>query len=118
MHSIIFALILLTVAAPASADIQVESAAWKSDQALVFLHRSANMVAPENTAPAFEAAVRQGADGVETDIRRTRDGVMVIYHDDWVLRQRGPTGKIEEMTLAETQTLDVGERFGPRWRHA
>ncbi len=89
---------------------------WKSDSALVFLHRSAGMVAPENTVPAFEAAVRQGADGVETDIRRTRDGVLVIYHDDWVLRQRGPSGKIEDMTLAETQKLDVGERFGPQWR--
>jgi len=89
---------------------------WKSDSALVFLHRSAGLVAPENTVPAFEAAVRQGADGVETDIRRTLDGVLVIYHDDWLLRQRGPSGKIEEMTLAETQKLDVGERFGPQWR--
>lgn len=93
-----------------------QSVAWKSDQALVFLHRSAGMVAPENTIPAFEAAVRQGADGIETDIRKTRDGVFVIYHDDWVLRQRGPAGKIEEMMLAETQSLDVGERFGPQWR--
>lgn len=89
---------------------------WKTDSALVFLHRAANLVAPENTIPAFEAAVKQGADGVETDIRRTRDGVLVIYHDDWVMLQRGPTGKIEEMTLAETQRLDVGVRFGPRWR--
>jgi hypothetical protein len=89
---------------------------WKSDSALVFMHRAACMVAPENTVPALEEAVRQGADGVEIDIRRTRDGVLVLYHDDWVLRQRGPAGKIEDMTLAETQKLDVGERFGPKWR--
>src|SRR5437763_1836863 len=93
-----------------------QTAEWKSDSALVFLHRSAGLVAPENTAPGFEAAVRQGADGIETDIRRTRDGQYVIYHDDWVLLQRGPAGKIEEMTLAETQQLDVGKRFGPQWR--
>src|SRR5258708_4871674 len=89
---------------------------WKTDSALIFLHRSARMVAPENTIPAFEEAVRQGADGIETDIRKTRDGIFVIYHDDWVLLQRGPSGKIEEMTLAETQQLDVGKRFGPQWR--
>src|SRR5262249_22092926 len=88
-----------------------QSLSWKTDSTLVFLHRSAGMVAPENTIPAFEAAVKQGVDGVETDIRKTRDGVLVIYHDDWVLLQRGPSGKIEEMTLAETQKLDLGDRF-------
>lgn len=89
--------------------------AWKTDSVLVFLHRSACMAAPENTVPALERAVKQGADGIEVDIRRTRDGVLILYHDDWVLRQRGTTGKIEAMTFAETMELDVGERFGPQW---
>jgi HEAT repeat protein len=80
------------------------------------MHRSACMVAPENTVPALEEAVRQGADGVEIDIRKTRDGVFVLYHDDWVLQQRGTAGKIEEMMLAETQRLDVGDRWGPKWK--
>lgn len=95
---------------------EAQSQEWKTDSAIVMLHRSANCVAPENTVAAFEGAYRQGADGIETDIRKTRDGVFVIYHDDWVLMQRGPAGKIEEMTLAETQHLDLGERFGKRWR--
>jgi hypothetical protein len=110
------AVLALILCVPTAAGGQTNRTSWKSDSALVFLHRSACMVAPENTVPAFEAAVRQGADGIEIDIRKTVDGVLVIYHDDWVLRQRGPTGKIEEMTLAETQRLDVGERFGPQWR--
>ncbi len=110
-----FNIFLFTALVPQS-EAASQPVPWKSDSALVFLHRSAGLVAPENTVPAFEAAVRQGADGIETDIRKTRDGEFVIYHDDWVLRQRGPTGKIEEMTLEETLRLDVGERFGPQWR--
>ncbi|MDX1934174.1 MAG: glycerophosphodiester phosphodiesterase family protein [Capsulimonadales bacterium] len=91
-------------------------AQWKSDNVLLFLHRSASMAAPENTVPALEAAVRQGADGVEIDIRRTKDGYFVLYHDDWVLEDRGPGGKIEDMPLSEVLTLDVGKRFGPQWK--
>ena len=108
----VFSLILCFLAAVA--DGQTEAASWKHYSALVVLHRSACMGAPENTGPAFEAAVKQGADGIETDIRRTRDGVFVIYHDDWVLRNRGPTGKIEEMTLATGQrkVLQKGGSYG------
>lgn len=89
---------------------------WKSDSAVILLHRGACLVAPENTAPALEEAVRQGADGVEIDVRRTQDGALVLYHDDWLLQQRGTAGKLEEWTLAATQRLDASARFGPRWK--
>ncbi|GAB4453196.1 MAG: hypothetical protein OHK0029_05500 [Armatimonadaceae bacterium] len=89
---------------------------WKTDDVLVILHRSASMAAPENTVPALEAAVKQEADGIEIDIRRTRDGHYVLYHDDWLLEDYGPGSKLEDLTLIEARTLDVGKRFGPQWR--
>ena len=48
---------------------------------LVFAHRGASAVAPENTLLAFETAVAMGADGIELDVRRTLDGGMAVHHD-------------------------------------
>jgi len=48
---------------------------------LVLAHRGARQVAPENTVEAFAAAGRLGADGVELDVHRTADGVLVVHHD-------------------------------------
>jgi hypothetical protein len=74
------------------------------------------MIAPENSIPALEEAVRQGADGVEIDIRRTADGQFILYHDDWILEDYGPGVRIEDLTLVEALSLDVGKRFGTQWR--
>ena len=74
------------------------------------------MQAPENTIPALEFAVKQGADGIEIDIRRTLDGHFVLYHDDWLPDTLGPLVKIEDLTLAEARRLDVGSRWGKRWK--
>jgi hypothetical protein len=60
--------------------------------------------------------VRQGADGVEIDVRRTLDGHFVLHHDDWVLRPYGPGVKVEDLTLAEVTKLDIGERWSPKFR--
>ena len=48
---------------------------------LIFAHRGASKVAPENTLPAFEAAIRLGADGVELDVQYSSDGHLVVIHD-------------------------------------
>jgi glycerophosphoryl diester phosphodiesterase len=64
---------------------------------LVFSHRGVTSRAPENTIAAFRAAVELGVDGIETDVRRSRDGELVIYHD-----RRAPDGRrIEELSLRE-----------------
>jgi len=55
-----------------------------SPSMLVFAHRGHHVVFPENTLQAFDAAVRLGADGIETDVRLSRDGVPVLFHDDQV----------------------------------
>jgi glycerophosphoryl diester phosphodiesterase len=48
---------------------------------LVLAHRGANRLAPENTVPAMQEAVDRGADGVEIDVHRSADGVLVVRHD-------------------------------------
>lgn len=95
--------------------ILMVSANWKTDLVTVVLHRSASMAAPENTIPALEEAVRQGADAVEIDIRRTQDGHLVLFHDDWLICHQGAGSTIEDLTLTEARSLDVGHRWGQRW---
>ena len=62
---------------------------------LVLAHRGANRFAPDNTLAAFSRAVELGADGVELDIHRTSDGVLVVRHD-----ATSPVGVLAELTLA------------------
>jgi glycerophosphoryl diester phosphodiesterase len=87
----------------------------------VVAHRGASAAAPENTVAAFLEAARQHADAVELDVRRTRDGVLVVAHDaTWarttdaaqVLPGRAPW-RVEDLTLAETRRLDAGSWAGP-----
>ena len=76
----------------------------------VAMHRGFNTQAPENTIPAFELAGQAGAWAIETDIYETTDGYFVISHDNDVSRMTDGTGKITEMTYAQTQecTIDAG----------
>ncbi len=62
---------------------------------LVLAHRGANRVAPENTLPAFAAALEQGADGVELDVHRTVDRRLVVHHD----AAAPPLGVLAGLTL-------------------
>ena len=71
-------------------------------QPLVLAHRGARRRAPENTLEAFSAARDLGADGVELDVRRTRDGVLVLHHDP-----APPDGPV----LATLEHAEVRDRF-------
>ena len=74
---------------------------------LVIAHRGASGVLPENTLPAFALAIEQRADMIETDLHRTRDGAIVITHDE-DLAGLGGRGEIADATLAELRSLDAG----------
>lgn len=74
---------------------------------LVIAHRGASGVLPENTLPAYELAVEQGADMIEVDLHRTRDGAIVVTHDE-LLAGLGGRGEIADATLAEVRALDAG----------
>jgi glycerophosphoryl diester phosphodiesterase len=65
-------------------------------------------VAPENTIEAFRAALDQGADGVELDVRQTADGALVCFHDAALGRTTDGRGLLREHTLAEVARLDAG----------
>ena len=74
---------------------------------LVWAHRGASGVMPENTLPAFEKAVELGADGVELDIQMTADGEIVVIHDEMVDRTSDGKGWVKDYTLEQLQKLDV-----------
>jgi glycerophosphoryl diester phosphodiesterase len=76
-------------------------------------HRGASAYAPENTFAAFELALQLGADGLETDVRVTADGVLVLLHDDTVGRTTNGDGRLDELTRAQLERLDAGSWFGP-----
>jgi len=74
-------------------------------------HRGASGCFPENTLAAFCAAIEAGADMCELDVQLTRDGAMVVIHDDKVDRTTDGNGPVAAMTLAEIKRLDAGARF-------
>ena len=74
----------------------------------VAAHRGWCSEYPENTMEAFRAAVELGVDQIETDVRMTKDGVLVLIHDDLVDRTTNGTGKVSEMTFDELRALDAG----------
>ena len=82
---------------------------------LVFGHRGARAYAPMNTLPSFELALAQGADGVELDVRLTRDGEMVILHDDTVDGTTDGKGRIRDLMLSEVKALDAGSYFDAKY---
>lgn len=78
-------------------------------------HRGAAGLAPENTLPALEKALRLGIDGVEIDIQRSADGHLVVFHDERLDRCTNGNGLLRSATLAELQALDAGAWFDPAY---
>ncbi len=79
-------------------------------------HRGFNTVAPENSMPAFGAAVALGAEEIEFDLWSTKDGVLVSCHDDTLDRVSDGKGKIYEHTYEELLQLDFGVKHGEKFR--
>ena len=79
----------------------------------IFAHRGARRVAPENTLPAFAAALEMGADGIELDVHLTTDGQLVVIHDFSVDKTTDGHGLVAQMTAAEVARLDAGAHFSP-----
>ncbi len=78
---------------------------------LVFAHRGASALAPENTLAAFRLAHHLGADGIELDVMLSADKELVVIHDDSVDRTTNGTGKVAQMPYAALKELDAGEKF-------
>ena len=79
----------------------------------VTCHRGDSYNHKENTLPAFAAALASGADMMETDVRLSADGVLVLMHDEAVDRTTDGTGLVKEMTFAQLRALNAGEKLEP-----
>ena len=72
-----------------------------------YAHRGASEYAPENTLSSFYLGLLQGANGVETDVQKTRDGVLILFHDDTLDRVTDHTGKVADYTWEELKKVKV-----------
>ena len=79
---------------------------------LLIAHRTAMGLRPENTIVGIEAAIASGVDGVEIDVRATRDGVVVLMHDASLARTTGDPRDVEAVTLDELRALRVLDPHG------
>lgn len=76
---------------------------------LVIAHRGASAVEPENTLRAFARAMEMGAQMIELDLHATRDGHVVVIHDDDLRHRTNLRGRVTQMTLDEVRRADAGK---------
>ena len=84
-------------------------------QLMIIAHRGASAVAPESTAVAIRAAVRAGAGMIELDVQMTRDGRLVVFHDERLDRTTNGRGRLARQSYARLARLDAGSWFHPRF---
>ena len=83
---------------------------------LIYAHRGFSSIYPENTLSAFKAAIDSGADGIETDIHLSRDGVIVITHDENIKRVSNGEGMVKDMSYEELLKYDFGSWKNKRFK--
>ncbi|MCR2043082.1 glycerophosphodiester phosphodiesterase [Anaerosalibacter massiliensis] len=82
---------------------------------LVFAHRGASHYAPENTFASYKMAVDMNADGIEIDVHKSKDGHLIVCHDEKVDRTTNGTGYIKDLNLKEIKSLDAGSWFDKKF---
>jgi glycerophosphoryl diester phosphodiesterase len=82
---------------------------------LIIAHRGSSAHAPENTLAAFTLAADQGADAIELDVTLTRDGQVVVIHDDTLDRTTNGTGRVDQLLYAEITQYDAGVKFNGKF---
>jgi len=83
------------------------------DNVSIMAHRGSSIKAPENTLSAIRQAVIDKADYAEIDVRETKDGVVILFHDTDLLKVAGIKKKIWEVSFNELRRIDVGSLFSP-----
>jgi len=83
---------------------------------MVCAHRGLSLACPENTLPAFGAAIAVGAHEIEFDVWTSSDGKLVVCHDESVERTTDGAGRVTDLSWQEIRSLDAGIRSGPAWR--
>jgi len=87
----------------------------QTQRVVAISHRGEHLVRPENTIPAFQEAIRVGADFIEVDVQTTSDGKLVLSHDATVDRCTNGSGKVSEMTFEQVEALDAGIKRGQQF---
>ncbi|WP_173916226.1 glycerophosphodiester phosphodiesterase [Halobacillus sp. Marseille-Q1614] len=82
---------------------------------LIYAHRGASRLAPENTMAAYQLASESGADGLEIDVQLTKDNVPVLIHDENVRRTTNGTGFVQDYTCEQIKKLDAGSWFSTKF---
>lgn len=82
----------------------------------VWAHRGASGYYPENTISSFEGAIKQKADGIELDVHLSKDGYLVVCHDETLNRTTNGKGFIKQYDLYELKQLDAGSWFDKKFK--
>lgn len=82
----------------------------------IYAHRGCSGTHPENTLAALKAAAELPVDGVEIDVHLTKDGEIVVIHDEKINRTTDGKGYVKDMTLAELRKFDCGSWFSEKWK--
>jgi glycerophosphoryl diester phosphodiesterase len=114
------ALILMTslIAVAGAAEFSFFQPLSPPRAAQVMVHRGLARLAPENTRRAIDLCVEDGLEWVEVDVRLTKDGQHVLFHDDKLDGKTNATGPVSSHTLAELQQVDAGSWFAKRFSKA
>lgn len=81
---------------------------------LLFGHRGSPLHEPENTLVSFQRAVTDGCNAIELDVHRTRDGHLIVFHDDTLERTTNGEGRVADHTLSELQALNAAHTWPGR----
>lgn len=80
-------------------------------KSLIYAHRGASHYAPENTMTSYKEAAAMGADGIEIDVHKSKDGYLIVCHDEKVDRTTNGSGYIKDINMKELKSLDAGGWF-------
>lgn len=108
---------VLTAAVPIAIGIAylLMQSTWTDRPVLVFAHRGASDVAPENSLAAFRRAAVEHTDFVELDVQESADGVVVVAHDSDLMKVARVPLKIWASTAAQLRAVDIGSYFAPAY---
>jgi len=108
-------IVLAAIVAAVGVALLVFVATHNNQPVLVFAHRGASLVAPENTLSSFRKAIEEKTDYVEMDVQESKDGVVMVVHDSDLMKVAGSPLKIWEATAEELRAVDLGTRVGPQF---
>lgn len=89
--------------------------AWAMPKPGIIAHRGVILEAPENTIPAMQRAIALGAGLVEIDCRYTKDGQVILMHEETLDKTTNGSGRVSEKTLSEIRQLDAGSRYNKKY---